>query len=379
MDVYRLRGCPAGNSRGSAQASAEPPHAFPLAVHRQHLQQHFVRERRPLSGVPCPAAACAARYTEDDLAAVGSEQQRHVHACRLQEAARRLLSPQEQLKQREAILAERRRRKGKRKAPSKAKGRSGDEAGTEGDQVSGEVGGGKRSRMPAIEARAPHNRVGDVGGLAFYDTLALKQHDSTAPTRAGGAETVGEAILAKVRCPLCGPRSQKKFHPTRGLRMHINTRHGDVSREDAIRAIEFATARAATVPSLSGTPDTLHSPGTEGSQLGGHQPGHDEVLQAGKSGDVAALRRLALEMGAGAVAAVRDRHGSNVLHWAAGEGRLETVRYLVEDLGMDPLVAHAARKRDGKTALHWAARNGRTALVVGDPRWPTPSLLPAVL
>ena len=85
----------------------------------------------------------------------------------------------------------------------------------------------------------------------------------------------------------------------------------------------------------------------------------DPGLEAARRGDVDALRRLVKDEGWDANAAV-DRHGSGALLWAAGAGRLDAVKFLVEEAGTDPATTSQAGRRAyaGRTALHWAARNG---------------------
>ena len=62
-------------------------------------------------------------------------------------------------------------------------------------------------------------------------------------------------------------------------------------------------------------------------------------------------------MGGWDVHAARDRNGCTALNWAAGEGRLDVVRVLIEELNVDAnaLTGKPKRKRH---SLHWAARNG---------------------
>ncbi|CAN0416489.1 unnamed protein product [Laminaria digitata] len=54
-----------------------------------------------------------------------------------------------------------------------------------------------------------------------------------------------------------------------------------------------------------------------------------------------------------------DKNGSSALDWAAGEGRLEVCRYLLNECGVDAGKACPTRGRgEGRTSLHWAARGG---------------------
>ena len=90
----------------------------------------------------------------------------------------------------------------------------------------------------------------------------------------------------------------------------------------------------------------------------------DPGLEAARRGDVDALRRLVKDEGWDANAAV-DRHGSGALLWAAGAGRLDAVKFLVEEAGTDPTTTSQAGRRAyaGRTALHWAARNGHVPVM----------------
>lgn len=52
---------------------------------------------------------------------------------------------------------------------------------------------------------------------------------------------------------------------------------------------------------------------------------------------------------------VVDRHGSNVLHWAAGAGHLHVCRWFVIEVNGD---SSHVQPESGRNALHWAARHG---------------------
>lgn len=60
----------------------------------------------------------------------------------------------------------------------------------------------------------------------------------------------------------------------------------------------------------------------------------------------------------------RDRHGSLLIHWAAGGGYLPIMKYLVESLDCDACATQVGhRSFEGRTPLHWAARNGHLPVV----------------
>ena len=58
-------------------------------------------------------------------------------------------------------------------------------------------------------------------------------------------------------------------------------------------------------------------------------------------------------------AEARDTEGTPVAYFAAQEGRLECVRFLLEELSVDP----RALCTDGMSALHAAAQSGHDAIV----------------
>ena len=54
----------------------------------------------------------------------------------------------------------------------------------------------------------------------------------------------------------------------------------------------------------------------------------------------------------------RDKFGAGALHWAAGNGSLDTTQWLVEHLGMSVDIT----TKNGRRPLHFAARNGHLAV-----------------
>ena len=90
------------------------------------------------------------------------------------------------------------------------------------------------------------------------------------------------------------------------------------------------------------------------------------AIAAAAANDVAALAALDPSE-----FAKSDHHGSTCLHWAAGQGSVEAVRFLVEGAPrMDPAVHEAKKKgargrsgQSGRSPLHFAARNGHLEVV----------------
>ena len=82
-------------------------------------------------------------------------------------------------------------------------------------------------------------------------------------------------------------------------------------------------------------------------------------IEAARTGDLPALRRIVEEGSWDPALAVDCVHGSPALLWAAGGGHLDVCVFLVEECHADPLARQQSRRSfGGRTALHWAARNG---------------------
>jgi ankyrin repeat protein len=102
-----------------------------------------------------------------------------------------------------------------------------------------------------------------------------------------------------------------------------------------------------------------------------------EFLQAAADGDLQRLMEMVQTCGSNVpmirdLIDTRDRHGSLAVHWAAGGGHLDCLKYLLalrkRSIDKNPESASSTtnetistkklRRRDGKTCLHYAARNG---------------------
>eukprot|EP00947_MAST-08B_sp_MAST-8B-sp1_P003387 g3387.t1 len=97
------------------------------------------------------------------------------------------------------------------------------------------------------------------------------------------------------------------------------------------------------------------------------------ALELARSGRFTELRGMSAK-GAlrSAIRSARDKHGSNVLHFAAGHGHLDAVMWLAagkgnggtdDDEDHREVVPVSAVNGKGRAPLHWAARNGHTAVV----------------
>ena len=89
------------------------------------------------------------------------------------------------------------------------------------------------------------------------------------------------------------------------------------------------------------------------------------AIAAARAGNTAALALLP-----SAALHAPDARGSTALHWAAGSGQLDAVRWLVEQRAVPPNCLEtpppgSGRRRgiSNRTPLHFAARNGHLAVV----------------
>eukprot|EP00049_Salpingoeca_infusionum_P008793 m.144634 g.144634 ORF g.144634 m.144634 type:complete len:302 (+) comp14133_c0_seq7:65-970(+) len=138
-----------------------------------------------------------------------------------------------------------------------------------------------------------------------------------------------------VKCPLCAAKSQKRFAYGKGFKAHLMNIHPDADHAEAI---------ASAKPSAPGLTRTLKRQHPHADKM-------PPACVAAKEGRLAELKQMS-----GSMLNARDRHNASALDWAAGEGHVDVVRYLLLHVGVK-----GSRKsaRHGKTPLHWACRNSR--------------------
>jgi len=82
---------------------------------------------------------------------------------------------------------------------------------------------------------------------------------------------------------------------------------------------------------------------------------YEEILEMAKVGDIAGLKESEK------IREARDKHGSTVLHWASGCGQVLTCRYLIKEVGMNANLCQSCGNK--RSPLHFAARNGHIDVV----------------
>lgn len=158
-----------------------------------------------------------------------------------------------------------------------------------------------------------------------------------------------QRALGCLMCADCG----RFLRGERGLRMHRQVAHGvayEVSASEARSACRALQVVAAP---------SEHLRRAWADEVAAREAAREALppaLLAARDGQVAELATL----GAAAALEARDRFGTTALHFAAGYGALECVRWLVDEAGAHPDEAQVGKRGCGvgRTALHWAARNG---------------------
>ncbi|ODQ66191.1 ankyrin, partial [Nadsonia fulvescens var. elongata DSM 6958] len=93
----------------------------------------------------------------------------------------------------------------------------------------------------------------------------------------------------------------------------------------------------------------------------------DDVMYDARAGDLESLKAFLDSRPASCLASIRDEYSlATPLHYAAANGHLDVVKYLLELIKRDPTSNGGLLKvtnESGNIALHWAALNGHLAIV----------------
>lgn len=145
-----------------------------------------------------------------------------------------------------------------------------------------------------------------------------------------------------VKCPLCNVKTAqfKKFAYGRGFTMHLQAVH---PMEDHVQAVLDSRA-SLTAPGFT----------KNGKVATNYAESLPAACAAAKKGSLADLLAMSIDK----IRQERDKFGANALDWAAGEGHIDCVRYLVPHMPLSREAKQPARRRDGKSCLHWSCRNG---------------------
>ena len=246
----------------------------------------------------------------------------------------------------------------------------------------------------------------------------------TTPTRKRKADVLGRletsdasgrgATSGWTTCPLCGRYSNKRYALGRGIASHLHALHtpwkiSKIATKIKRREVERHAAKskcqvtlnvltineAATsswepseqeqvdwaqrvmeiTAELNNCPNDFIEPGLDrtGKKANTYKDSLPEFIQAAVDGNLTQLHAL-LQSVTDCDAIMRlldtkDRNGSIAEHWAAGEGRLDCLKFLLQRRNDLPKSSdekaynNTQRRRHGKTAMHFAARNGRLEVI----------------
>jgi hypothetical protein len=164
----------------------------------------------------------------------------------------------------------------------------------------------------------------------------------------------------RLPCPHCcqWPKGDK------GLWWHIQQSHAQNHSDAMATAVNTMTTNAIVVYDSDNVKlHASHQPAQREAkitQLHSSLPITDAV-EIAQQGDVHAMKGL-IRQGFDPSTSI-DKKGASLLLWAAGSGRLDMAKLLIE-MGCDPSFAQRGKRGfQGRTALHWAARNGHLELV----------------
>ena len=183
-----------------------------------------------------------------------------------------------------------------------------------------------------------------------------------------------KVMLEGLSCPHCPAVETPSLQ---SLWWHLQTTH-DVPHHEAVAIARHQSQRCRTAlivynpaqcsvvgashcpekrPDLRDIDDKFSCPPTPFSPLSPSIP--DSWLCVRRADGLADLRK---HYTATALATLRDSHGALPLHWAAGAGHIDIVRFLLTAVSVDaPQMGRRAYA--GRTALHWAARHGHFNMV----------------
>ena len=159
----------------------------------------------------------------------------------------------------------------------------------------------------------------------------------------------------KLPCPQC----IKWCNGEKGLWWHRQMEHG-AGHGDAVDDATNATDTLALVaydPAMASVATSMPNTVTK-ENVSSNENYRNDPFECAKNGDLKNLIRSLRDTGLDPATAT-DTNGSNCLHWSAGGGHLDVVKYLIETCRCCPNVGQEGKRsfRD-RTALHWASRNG---------------------
>ena len=145
----------------------------------------------------------------------------------------------------------------------------------------------------------------------------------------------------------------------KGLWWHRQMEHG-AGHGDAVDDATNATDTLALVaydPAMASVATSMPNTVTK-ENVSSDEHYRNDPFECAKNGDLKNLIRSLRDTGLDPATAT-DTNGSNCLHWSAGGGHLDVVKYLIETCRCCPNVGQEGKRsfRD-RTALHWASRNG---------------------
>ena len=163
-----------------------------------------------------------------------------------------------------------------------------------------------------------------------------------------------QRVRGFLRCDACG----EFCSGDRGLRDHSHVKHAGTYAQakanvalHASQLVVYTTDRSL----LAAWEGEAASERRARDQLG------DPGLEAARAGELQELRTLVA--GGWDCHRAADKHGSNALMWAAGNGHLEVCKYLCGACGLPAVLLGGPTHKRRRNALHWAARNGHLNVV----------------